>query len=133
MQNKNILAAYELPDGTKVNIENLTSHYYGGFFYVRLHVAADIPLTANMFESQTEFDKAQKLLGSTLRFERMLEKMAVPEGDVESVRQSLLKAFEGNMLPYLSRREFSSRFVLSEYEKHLKSGTLSRGKLYGGF
>lgn len=133
MENENIVAVYELADSQKVCVLNATIHYYGGYFHVRLRATADISLTLGMFETQTEFDQVKKLLGLSLRFERVLEKMAVPESEVESVRQSLLTSFEDNVLPYLSRNDFPSRFVLSEYEKHLKSEAQLRGKKYERF
>ena len=133
MGNENIVAEFVLADGLIVSVQNTTSHYYGGYFHVRLLATADISLMAGMFDSQAVFDHAQKQLGSSLCFNRVLEKMAVPEREVESASQDLLTSFKANVLPYLSRKDFPSRFVLSEYEKHLKSGAISRGKTYDRF
>jgi hypothetical protein len=128
MGNDNIVAEFELTDGLIISVRNTTSHYYGGYFHVRLQATADILLSVGMFDSQALFDQVKKQFGRSLRFERVLEKMAVPESEVESVGQSLLTSFENNVLPYLSRKDFPLRFVLSEYAKYLKSGTISRGK-----
>jgi len=133
MGNENIVAVFSLADGLFVSVQNTTSHYYGGYFHVRLIATADILLMVDMFDSQAVFEQAKKQLGSSLCFNRVLEKMAVPESEVESVSQNLLISFKTNVLPYLSRKDFSSRFVLSEYKKHLKSGAISRGKTYDSF
>ena len=130
MENEYIIAEFALADGLIISVLNSTKHYYGGYYHVRLLAKADISLTAGMFDSQTLFDLARKQLGSSLCFQRVLEKMAVPECDVESVRHELLASFKANLLPYLSRKDFPSRFVLSEYEKYLKSGALLRGNKY---
>ncbi len=133
MGNEHIVAEFMLADGSIVSVQNTTSHYYGGYYHVRLLASADVTLTAGMFDSQAVFDQALNHLGPSICFKRVLEKMAVPESKVESVRHELLTSFKANVLPYLSRKDFPSRFVLSEYEKHLKSGIISRGKKYERF
>ena len=115
------IRAYDLTDGLRAVIRDETSHYYGGYFHVTLRVEADVPLSAAWFESPALFEDACGRLGSTIRFYRTLEKMAVPAEEVDAVRSSLLESFESNVLTYMSRPDFPSRFALSEYGKAVKS------------
>jgi hypothetical protein len=112
-----------LADGTKVVIRDATRHYFGGYYIVSLLVTADVPLSAACFDSPLKYEDALSRLGRFARFIRKMEKMAVPLGEVETVRRNLLDAFEANMLVYLSRPDFPCCFVRSEYEKALKPVT----------
>jgi hypothetical protein len=56
----------------------------------------------------------------SVRFERILEKMAVPESGLESVRSQLIQAFRETARVYLSNADFAPRFVRSEFQKHVK-------------
>ena len=110
-----------LSDGVRAVIHDITSHYYGGYFHVRLEITAEIPLRCNWFGSEAEHAEALTRLGSVVCFKRTLEKMAVPAAEVDAVKSELVESFEINVLPYLSRSDFPSRFVLSEYGKACKA------------
>jgi len=94
---------------------------------VRIEVSADIPLTAELFESGSQYEDAVARLGSVVTFSRILEKMAVPESEIESVRRDLVSAFDANVLPYLLRDSFIPGFVRSECHKKRKSVPLFSG------
>jgi hypothetical protein len=121
------LCAYDLADGLRAVVRDETRHYYGGYFHVTLRVEADVTLVAGWFESPALFEDACGRLGSTIRFCRTLEKMAVPGDEVDAVKQDLLSSFESNLLPYLARPDFPSRFAISEYGKSLKSPAILKG------
>lgn len=115
-----------LASGLRAVIHDETRHYYGGYYHVRLRITVDVPLCATWFESAAEHAAAVGRLGASACFSRMLEKMAVPEGEVALVRQSLLDSFDANVLCYLSRADFPRSFVLSEYAKALTSPSCFR-------
>jgi len=119
-----LLASYTISGGVQATLVDCTSHYFGGYYHVRIQVQADIPVSIEIFESTSEFDDAAKRLGSSVRFSRILEKMAVPENMIRACRADLMTAFEANVLPYLLRVTFRESFVHSEYRKSLKSNTL---------
>jgi len=119
-----IVRECNLADGVTAVIRDNSRHYFGGYYHVRLQISVDVPLNATWFESAPEYEDAVRILGLTACFSRTLEKMAVPQGEVDAVRQDLLNSFEANLLPYLSRPDFPCRFVLSEYEKARKSEDL---------
>jgi len=119
MNVENIVHAYTLPDGIQAVVSDATSHYYGGYYHVKLQILIEIPVVEDYFESRAAFESAVNNLGNPVIFRRLLDKMAVPETDVEHVRQNLLHAFEANLLPYLERADFPRRFVTGEYAKFL--------------
>lgn len=125
MSNDNIIMECELADGLKAVIQDMTSHYYGGYFHVRLRVAAAFPLRGDWFESDAEYDDVLRRLGPVVCFTRTLEKMAVREAEVDAVMSSLMEAFESNVFSYLAHPDFPRRFVLSEYAKACKSTTVA--------
>jgi hypothetical protein len=110
-----------LGGGVQATVRDLTRHYFGGYFHVRILVGADVPVTAGAFSDASEYQDAVRRLGSFVCFSRTLEKMAVPDSEIDVVRQHLLTSFDTHMLPYLLRADFADNFVLSEYRKALKS------------
>ncbi|BCS54006.1 hypothetical protein [Geobacter sp. SVR] len=121
MTPETVIRTMKLSDGVTAAILDATCHYFGGYYHVRLRVEAEVPLSASWFDSTSDYRDALERLGASVRFERSLEKMAVPENEIEDVRQALLQSFEVNVQPYLSRPDFARRFVLSEHAKAGKS------------
>ncbi|GFE60992.1 hypothetical protein [Geobacter sp. AOG2] len=121
MNSELAIREYDLDGGITVKLRDVTRHYFGGYYHVRIEVGADVPLSAPAFADPEEYRAALRLLGEQIRFHRVLEKMAVPEADIAAARQGLLDAFDTNMLPYLSRPDFPERFMHSEYARCLKS------------
>lgn len=121
MNSEQTIREYDLGHGITAKLRDETRHYFGGYYHVRIEVSAHIPLSASPFSGPEEYQAARRLLGEQICFHRVLEKMAVPETDIAAARQSLLEAFDANVLPYLSRPDFPERFMLSEYDKCLKS------------
>lgn len=118
---ENVIREHILSDDLRVVVCDATSHYYGGYYHVCLLIQADVELDSAWFDSTATCADARRRLGGLVRFARKLEKMAVPESDLEEVRQSLLESYEKNVLPYVTHGDFPRRFVLSEYTKALQS------------
>jgi hypothetical protein len=116
-----IIKTCTLGGGITATVSDLTSHYFGGYYHVRIRIRAEVPVAEAAFSDQPEYRDALRRLGSCAGFSRTLEKMAVAEGEIELVRQQLLASFDMNMLPYLQRDNFCNSFVQSEYRKILKS------------
>ena len=125
MSSENIIRECNLADGIIAVIHDVSSHYYGGYYHVRLQVTAEVPLCGDWFGSLSEYEDALGRLGTTVCFKRTLEKMAVPATEVDAVRFRLLESFETNVLAYLCRPDFPSRFVLSVYGKVCKSDIIT--------
>jgi len=111
-----------IPLGSKLSITlvDQTRHYFGGYYHVKLLAFCDIPLEPDYFEHAEEFGAAVAVIGTTVRFERVLEKMAVPEAAITSIRSQLTQDFRETATAYLSAEEFAPRFVRSEYQKCVK-------------
>lgn len=121
MSSEKVITECELVDGVRAIVSDASRHYFGGYYHVRLQISAEVPLRKNWFDTEPEYEDAVRRLGETVRFNRTLEKMAVPADEVDAVRSSLLDSFESNVLTYMSRPDFPVRFALSEYKKAIKS------------
>lgn len=119
---ENILRTCALGGGVRAALCDHTRHYFGGYYHVRILVSADIPVSSCAFADASQLQDAVRRLGTSVSFSRTLEKMAVPESEIDSVRRQLLAAFDANLLPYLMRDDFAASFVQAEYRKALKSG-----------
>ena len=120
-QAENVIRTCTLGGGIPAVLRDRTSHYFGGYYHVRILVSADVPVSAGAFAGESEYQDAIRRLGTCACFNRTLEKMAVPDSEVDAVRQQLLAAFDTNVLPYLLRADFADSFVRSEYRKALQS------------
>jgi hypothetical protein len=120
MTAEGIIKEYHLAGGVTAVIRDASRHYFGGYYHVRLQVTAEVPLCADWFETPLEYDNALGCLGRSVRFSRVLEKMAVPQAEIAAVRTALLDSFEANLLSYLSRPDFPRCFVRGEYAKARK-------------
>lgn len=125
MDDSRLIRNCDLGGGITATVHDGTRHYFGGYYHVQLYIAAEVPVTADLFASDDEYADACSRLGGTVVFRRTLEKMAVPEEEITSVRTHLLENFENHLLPYLQRGTFCAGFVISEYRRSLK--TTQRG------
>jgi hypothetical protein len=121
-----IIETITLDSALCITLLDQTRHYFGGYFHVKILAYCDIPLEQSYFENSAEYSDAVNKMGTSVRFERVLEKMAVPESGIESVRTLLTQAFRETTGDYLSTPDFSLRFVRSEYRKRIKIPLLIR-------
>lgn len=128
MKVEDVLKICILGSGVTATVTDITRHYFGGYYHVRIQVSADVPVTAASFDAAGDYENAVVRLGHSVTFSRILEKMAVPEVEIVPVRQQLLAAFDANVLPYLLRDDFAPGFVRSEYRKKIKSVPVCSGK-----
>ena len=103
-----------------VTLVDQTQHYFGGYFHVKVLVWCEMPVLKSYFETAAEWEAVVAKVGASVRFERILEKMAVPESDVAAVRSQLMETFRETSVRYLTVPGFAPRFVQSEYRKRMK-------------
>ena len=115
-----ILETIPLGAALSITLLDQTRHYFGGYYHVKLLAYCDIPLEQGYFDNTEEFCAAVGALGTTVRFERVLEKMAVPESEIATVRTQLTNAFHETAVTYLSLPGFAPGFVRSQYQKCIK-------------
>ena len=121
-----IIQTITLDSALRITLLDQTRHYFGGYYHVKVLAFCDIPLEQSYFESDSDFRDAVGKMGSSVRFERVLEKMAVPEAEIETVRSQLTQAFHETTRTYLSVPDFAPRFVRSEYQKRVKTASQIR-------
>ena len=121
-----IIETTTLNSALHVTLLDQTRHYFGGYFHVKVLAYCDIPLVQSYFENDAEFSDAIVKMGTSVRFERILEKMAVPESEIESVHSQLTQAFQETTRAYMETPDFAPRFVRNEYQKHLKKSSQIR-------
>lgn len=121
-----ILETITLDSALCMTLLDQTSHYFGGYYHVKVLVFCDVPVRQSYFEDAAEYNDVVTLLGESVRFERILEKMAVPESGIESVRNQLTQTFHETSGSYLSVPDFAARFIRSEYQKRTKKPTSVR-------
>lgn len=114
-----IIEIIVLDSALNITLLDQTRHYFGGYYHVKVLAYCDIPLESSYFENDAEFSNAVEKMGTIVRFERVLEKMAVPETEIESVRSQLIQAFRETTGIYLSAPDFAPRFVQNEYQKRI--------------
>jgi len=112
-----IFSTIRLNEFIHITLCDETLHYFGGYYHVKVLAYCDLPLVEDYFDSKAEFEEAVKRMGESARFERILEKMAVPEDEKISVRSQLVDAFYETALAYISVPGFAERFVRTAYLK----------------
>jgi hypothetical protein len=112
-----IISTIELNQFINIKLLDETSHYFGGYHHVRILAYSDVPVLESFFDNSSEFKDARSRLGESVRFERTLQKMAVPENEIVTVRSQLVDAFNETTLAYLSVPDFAERFVRTAYRK----------------
>lgn len=112
-----IISTNKLNDFVNVTLYDETRHYFGGYFHVKVLAYCDVPICESFFDILTDFLDARSRLGESVRFERVLEKMAVPQDEIEAERSRLVEAFYKTTLAYLAAPDFAERLVLSTYQK----------------
>lgn len=111
----NPIATVRLDSGFSIALDDETRHYFGGYYHVKIVAHCTVPLDVRYFDDELQYEDARARLGETVRFERVLEKMAVPEEEIGSVRNQLIEAFKNTALGYLSAPDFDRRLVRNEY------------------
>ena len=120
MHSRTPLAEYDLANGLRVELLDVSRHYYGGYWQVALEASCQAPLSLELFDDHGAFADARRLMGETVPFVRRLEKMAVRQDLVEQARQELRERFEKHLLSFLASEKFPAAFISSELEKQRK-------------
>lgn len=118
-----------LVNGLEFTVFDRTRPYYGDYHRVLLEVVCDVPLHRDFFVSDDDFIDGRHLLGESVRYCRILEKMAVPFSDLQAVRDDLLARFRSQAECYLALATFPVKLVRSECEKARKRRSLSMVQL----
>lgn len=100
-----------LGNGLTVQFSDRTRRYYGNFYRVRIVVSCSIPITEQYCPSHEDREQLRRLFGEAASYERILEKMGVPEEETGTVRDHLLAKFLETSAPYLADPVFPQRYI----------------------
>ncbi len=115
LNNSNIITTIELNSGLCITLSDETRHYFGGYYHVKVLAHCNVALDRMFFEDEARYLDALDKLGQSVVFERVLEKMAVPEQDIISVRNQLVDSFKNTAMGYMTTPDFERRLVRNEY------------------
>ena len=68
MDSEQVIREYDLGSGITVRLCDVTRHYFGGYYHVRIEVSADVPLSTSPFADADEYRAARRLWGSGFVF-----------------------------------------------------------------
>lgn len=114
MPEPSLLSARELPNGLRVELRDVSRHYFGGYWRISLEVRCPVAVCAGLFDDAEACDEARRLLGETVTFVQRLERMAVHRDLLEAVRRELTERFEQHLVPFLSHPRFAAGFIAGE-------------------
>ncbi len=115
LNNSKIITTINLNSGLCITLTDETRHYFGGYYHVKVLAHCIVPISVDYFDDENQYLDALDKLGESVRFERILEKMAVPEQDIAKVRNQLVEAFKDTAISYLSAHDFDRRLFRKEY------------------
>jgi hypothetical protein len=116
----NLVRERLLPNGLTVSFYDQTRRYFGDFYLVKLEIVCKVPVIADYFGENGEFNEARSLLGDEVVYRRNVKQMGVPSTEIERVVNRLMADFETHSLPYFAACAFPQKLVCAELKKHLK-------------
>lgn len=119
----NEISSVVLDSGLCIILSDETRHYFGGYYHVKILARCNVPLDQHYFDDEAQHQDALEKWGDSVCFERVLEKMAVAEEDIKSVKNQLVDTFNATAISYLSLPDFARRFVRNEYKLYRSKST----------
>ncbi len=121
-----ILKEYILSNGLKVIIFDETIRYFCNYFNVVLKLYSHINIDSSIFDDEHLYNEVMNFLGDKLIYTKTITKNAVIEVELDSVKKIVLKDFEQNCLPYLSKQSFIKKFVLKKLKEKKRELEIER-------
>jgi hypothetical protein len=86
----------------------------------RIEIPTNDPLLKEDGSSSLNFDEAIKVLGEKLIFEQKRERIYIDEKEKDEVMKGIQDSFLSTSLPYLSRSDFSRKYILKKFNEKIK-------------
>ncbi|MFH1580697.1 MAG: hypothetical protein ABIC39_01260 [Pseudomonadota bacterium] len=86
----------------------------------RIEIPTNDPLLKEDGSSSLNFDEAIKVLGEKLLFEQKRERIYIDEKEKDEVMKGIQDSFLSTSLPYLSRSDFSRKYILKKFNEKIK-------------
>lgn len=112
-----ILKEYKLSNGLKVTIFDETIRYFCNYFNVVLKLSSPINIERSLFDDENLYNEVSNLLGKKVVYTKIINKNAVIEVELDNIKNLILKDFEQNCIPYLSKDSFIKKFVLKKLKE----------------
>lgn len=120
MSEQQILRAVSLSNGLQATINDMSRHYFGGYWRLRLEARCPVPLSAAGIDDPVRLEELRCQLGDPVLFVSSLEQMAVPPEQVEKARAALEQRLLAQILPLLEHPDFAGHFLDKQYQQKLK-------------
>ena len=114
---KNVVREIPLANGLTVRFTDATRRYFGDYHQVRVAISCEVPLTAELFDTQPAFEAALKLLGSRVSYLKQVEHQGVPTLSTAETVQKVIQQFIDHSLSYFETAAFPRRLVQSELNR----------------
>lgn len=119
-----ILKQVKLQNDLTVTMIDRSKKLIGDRYQVILHAEMKIPIRQEIIQADEHLGSCmadlQRLFGDHVLFFQKREKTFVDENDKESLLSAMIESFITDMIPYLSRPDFSVRFINKQYADKLK-------------
>ncbi len=122
-----LIKTVELGNGLKLEFYDLSRKLAGDRWYVGVVARIDIPVTDSLL-MQPQFSpfsdqEIKAALGETVRFQQKQERHFIDELEKDAMLNRLMNSFIQSSLTYLSHPDFSTKFVLKEFQAYRKRRT----------
>lgn len=116
---------YTLPNGLQPELHDRSRHYYGGYWQVVLELRCLVTISPNIPDLPQNHTDLCRQLGEQIAYIQLLERMAVPQDQLDAVRKELIAGFEAHTLPFIAHPGFATRFIVKELRRYLKASKRS--------
>lgn len=120
MSDPQVLRNLLLSNGLQVSIYDVSRHYFGGYWRLRMEARCPVPLSAAGIADLSRLEELRCQLGDPVLFVSSLEQMAVPPDQVEQARAALEQRLLAQVIPLLEHADFAASFVTKQYQQKLK-------------
>ena len=119
-----LIKTIDLENHLTLEIYDESIETVGDRWMVNMVARIKVPLDEALIQKSKDFsankDKIKKALGKEVVFEHKSNRIFVDQNEKESIFQEMYDSFIDNILPYLSRPNFSERFLLKKIREEMK-------------
>lgn len=123
-----LIKTIDLENGLQLNVYDASRKLVGDRWLVSLVVRMDVPVTEalkkNGRQPMENVDEIKDVLGDSVLFEKIREKIFVDTAAKETVFKELCDMFLNSSLNYLSKEIFPKQYILKTYKEEVKKKLL---------
>ena len=123
-----LIKTIDLENGLQLNVYDASRKLVGDRWLVSLVVRMDVPVTEalkkNGRQPMENVDEIKDVLGDSVLFEKIREKIFVDTAAKEMVFKELCDMFLNSSLKYLSKEIFPKQYILKTYKEEVKKKSL---------